>query len=137
MERSRGIAFGMIGLIAGGVATWRALQRRRPPDVVEQMTVPSDEPAAPPTAEEERRRGSPADRGKAARIGLDLEGLRSDDGLEPVVQYLTFIQSKRGDSSRMLFVRYDDLDAMAAIEGQEVGSFLSRLDQMGVVISNN
>lgn len=83
------------------------------------------------------RRGTPDDRGRMPAYALDVERIRSRDGMEPVVQYLTFIQSQRGDDSSLLFVRYEDIDAMAALEGTETGDFLERLDQLGVVVSNN
>jgi len=85
----------------------------------------------------ERRRGTQHDRGRMPAYALDVERIRSREGMEPVVQYLTFIQSQRGDDSTLLFVRYEDIDAMAAIEGSDTGDFLERLDQLGVVVSNN
>lgn len=70
-------------------------------------------------------------------FGLDVGELRAHGGLEPVVQHLTYIQSRRGDPSALLFVRYEDLDAMAQIGGELVPEFLERLDQLGVVVSTN
>lgn len=120
------------GVVLAGVAVAATMIERR-------RTTVEYEPVEPlgPAPEERRRTGTPADRGKAASYGLKLDLLRNQEGLEPVVQYLTFIQRRRGDESHLLFVRYDDLDAMAAIDGQDVSSFLQRLDQLGVVVSNN
>lgn len=83
------------------------------------------------------RSGSPDDRGTTPRLGIDIEGLREVDELEPTVEYLTYIQNKRGSSEHLLFVRHEDLDAIAALEGQELEEFLQRLDHLGVVISSN
>ena len=91
----------------------------------------------PPVAPPRDRLGHPNDRGHAHTYGLDVERLRDENGFEPVVQYLTYIQSQRDDGSHLLFVRYDDLDAMASIDGQPTPTFLERLDQLGVVVSNN
>ncbi|MFP5309371.1 MAG: hypothetical protein ACLGIR_07295 [Actinomycetes bacterium] len=88
-------------------------------------------------AVERPRTGDPADRGRAATVGLDVARLASQGELTPAVQYLTYIQSKRGDGSRMLFVRYDDLDAMAELQGTPTTEFLARLEQLGVVVSPN
>ncbi len=87
-----------------------------------------------------RRGGSPEDRESDARpsVGLDVARLQSmRNSLEPVVQYLTYIQSRRGDDSSLLFVRYDDIDAMAELDGEPSQELLDRLDQLGVVVSSN
>lgn len=83
------------------------------------------------------RDGTPEDRGRGGVYRFDVERLRASGELDPVVQYLTYIQSRRGESSHLLFVRYEDIDAMAGLEGQPLDDFLGRLDQLGVVVSNN
>lgn len=83
------------------------------------------------------RRGTPADRGQTTAYAFDLERLQGQPGFEPVTQYLTYIQSRRNAPSHLLFVRYEDLDRMAGLEGALVPQFLERLDQLGVVISTN
>lgn len=83
-----------------------------------------------------RRGGSPADRGSGTAVQFDLSQAQQHR-LEPVVQFLTYLQQQRGDRSHLLFVRYDDLDALAAQDGTPVAEFLSRLDQLGVVVSQN
>lgn len=83
-------------------------------------------------------RGGETDRGRTAAIGVDLPRLRDHGGFTPVVEYLTAIQTMRGDSgSSLMFVRGDDLDAMAEHDGRPVPEFIERLDQLGVVVSNN
>ena len=82
-------------------------------------------------------RSTESDRGRTAAIGVDLPRLRDHGGFTPVVEYLTAIQSMRGDSSSLLFVRGDDLDAMAEHDGRPVPEFIERLDQLGVVVSTN
>lgn len=83
------------------------------------------------------RHGTPDDRGRRAVIGVDLSLLRDHREFRPVVEYLTAIQDMRGDGSSLLFVRGDDLDAMAERNGHPVPEFLERLDQLGVVVSTN
>ena len=83
------------------------------------------------------RGGAPDDRGRVEAIGVDLSLLREHGEFSPVVEYLTAIQSMRGDGSSLLFVRGADLDAMAEQDGSPVPEFLDRLDQLGVVVSNN
>lgn len=94
-------------------------------------------PDIPVRVASRERSGTPADRGAAPAYGLDLEKLRESADLEPTVEYLTYVQSQRGDSTHLLFVRHNDLDAMAELEGQTVEGFLERLDQLGVVVSRN
>lgn len=94
----------------------------------------------PPVAPPRGREGTPADRGHSETIAVDVDRLRTrgEGGLEPVVQYLTYVQTQRGDEGgHLMFVRYADLDAMAEMEGVETRTFLERLDQLGVVVSNN
>jgi hypothetical protein len=128
------LAAALIG--AAAVVVVRALAARRSrhdPQVFDTGHLP---PVAPARA----RRGTPADRGRVDTVALDLERLRTsgDSDLEPVVEYLTYIQSQRGeDTGHLTFVRYDDLDAMADREGVDTPAFLERLDQLGVVVSNN
>jgi hypothetical protein len=83
------------------------------------------------------RSGDRRERGRRAAIGVDLSRLVQRDDFRPVVEYLTAIQTMRGDGGSLLFVRGDDLDAMAEQDGRPVPEFLDRLDQLGVVVSSN
>lgn len=114
--------------VLAGVATVRRARRQTAPELF------APEPTTPPARE---RRGRAEDRGHAPSVGLDLARLKDTRGFEPVVQYLTYIQAQRGEGSHLLFVRYDDLDAMASIDGEPTPSFLERLEQLGVVVSTN
>lgn len=87
--------------------------------------------------DERRRAGARADRGRRRVIGLDLDGLAGREGVAPIVEYLTAIQTMRDDGGSLLFVREDDIDAMAERDGRPVPEFLDRLDQLGVVVSSN
>ena len=69
-------------------------------------------------------------------IAMDLERARAHH-VEPVVEFLTYVQSRRGEDSHLMFVRIDDLDAMAEAADEPVDDFLDRLDQLGVVVSHN
>ncbi len=84
------------------------------------------------------RRGSPSDRGTGRRYAVDVDRLRQQREHEPAVEYLTYIQSRRGtDHEHLLFVRHEDLDQIAALEGEDPERFLRRLQRLGVVISVN
>jgi hypothetical protein len=114
--------------VIGGLAALAASVGRRR----QGTTVPVE------TAEEsQQRRGSPEDRGQVRSYAIDVERLRQAEAFEPAVEYLTYIQSKRGESSHLLFVRHEDLDAIAALEGEQLETFLERLQHLGVVISRN
>ncbi len=85
-----------------------------------------------------RREGGEDERGRTGSVGFDLSRLGGgENSLEPVVQYLTYIQSRRGQDSSLLFIRYDDIDAMAELDGEPSEELLARLDQLGVVVSAN
>ncbi len=122
-----------LGLLAAGAAaavgvTWLILSRRREATLAPDGVVES---------RDNRRSGSPGDRGRVRRIGIDVEGLRQTEQFEPAVEYLTYIQSRRGVSEHLLFVRNEDLEAIAALEGQQTDAFIERLQHLGVVVSNN
>ncbi len=87
--------------------------------------------------DERRREGSPRDRGRRGAVAINVEELRHNEGFKPAVEYLTYIQSRRGVDEHLLFVRNEDLDAIAALEGQDAGELLERLQHLGVVISTN
>jgi hypothetical protein len=130
-----------ISLLVAVTAVAVAAARRRPagqpvdPDLWVTEPAPAG-PPEPPVPLPEERHGSLGDRGSGQAVRLDLSRARSNH-LEPVVEFLTYLQEKRGDRSHLLFVRYDDLDALAAGDGITVEDFLSRLDQLGVVVSQN
>lgn len=123
--------------VLAGVATVRRARRQTAPELFTSDPGIGTAPVAEASSSGDERRAGPAARGQATSFGLDLERLKDERGLEPVVQYLTYIQEKRGEVSHLLFVRYDDLDAMASIDGAPTPSFLERLEQLGVVVSTN
>lgn len=98
---------------------------------------PTSGPARqPPATGRAVRTGSESDRGLGATIAMDLERARAHH-VEPVVEFLTYVQSRRGERSHLVFVRIDDLDAMAEAANEPVDDFLDRLDRLGVVVSHN
>ncbi|MBW3658774.1 MAG: hypothetical protein KY457_09060 [Actinobacteria bacterium] len=133
MDRSRlrpvAAALAAVAGVLAGIAMVRRTRRQRSPELF------APEPVTPARAG--GRRGRPEDRGRGPSFGLDVDRLKETGGFEPVVHYLTYIQEQRGDGSHLLFVRYDDLDAMAEIDGEPTPSFLERLEQLGVVVSTN
>lgn len=82
-------------------------------------------------------RGTPEDRGVAPALRLDLDRLRPHYEMRSVTEYLTGIQSMRGDTSSLLFVRGADLETLADREGAPVTSLLDRFEQLGVVVGSN
>lgn len=80
---------------------------------------------------------SESDEARVEAIRVDLSRLKEHGDFKPVVEYLTAIQTMRGDGSSLMFVRGDDLDRMAERNGNPVPEFLERLDQLGVVVSSN
>lgn len=125
----------IVGLAAAGsaVVAWRvwAMRASEPGPAAELVDLAASRPD-----HADRRGGTQADRGSSEAVRLDLSRAESS-GLRPVVEFLTFLQQTRGDSSHLLFVRYDDLDDLADAEGVSAAEFLTRLDQLGVVVSTN
>ena len=127
----------ILGLAAAGsvLVVWRVWTMRTsepgPADEPIELIDLTDSSTAP-----QERDGSEADRGSTEAVRLDLSRAQ-ESGLRPVVEFLTFLQQTRGDSSHLLFVRYDDLDDLAEAEGVSAAEFLNRLDQLGVVVSTN
>lgn len=126
-----------LGLVAIG---WRVISAREDepqPMAGAPASVVRHAPAAVPVAVGVRERhGDESERGSGGAVRLDLSRAQ-ESGLQPVVEFLTFLQQTRGENSHLLFVRYDDLDDLAEAEGASSAEFLTRLDQLGVVVSNN
>ena len=124
-------------LLVGAVAVARRLSRPDPTDVwLDEATPPAPSDVTPPVPVRTVRAGRATERGRGGAVQMDLDRARAQH-VEPVVEFLTYVQQRRGDRSHLLFVRTDDLDAMAEASDEPVASFLSRLDQLGVVISHN
>lgn len=124
-------------LLAGAVAMARRQSRPDPQDLWADEPTPPTEPAPPPVASRTRpRSGVVTERGRGGTVRMDLDRARAH-AVEPVVEFLTYVQQRRGDRAHLLFVRTDDLDAMAEAADEPLESFLSRLDQLGVVVSHN
>ncbi len=70
------------------------------------------------------------------KIVIDLTKLNQVDGPESemIERYLTIIQVKRQDfNGRVLTIRGDDLQALAAILGTDVDAAAPRLDELGLL----
>jgi len=75
----------------------------------------------------------------ATSVTLDLVRLRESDapGSDLLMRYLQMIQVQRQDfNGRMLTVRRDDLRAIACILDTSVESTVSRLESLGLCLSN-
>ncbi len=127
-----------LALVAAALGAVAAGVRRRAgsPATASPWLAPTDTVPEAPLPLATQRHGSRADRGLASSVRMDLSRAREQD-LDPVVEFLTFVQQQRGDTSHLLFVRYDDLDVLAEQQGEPVSEFVSRLDHLGVVVSNN
>lgn len=75
----------------------------------------------------------------APRPGLDLERLKSlpSAQYQPLTEYLSYIQVKRGETESLVFVRQSDIDALAAMTGESRENFLKEFKRLGVLISMN
>lgn len=109
------------------------------------------EPAEGPAAAEDEspikeRRADPdpealaqASNPQAPRPGLDLERLKSlpSARYQPLTEYLSYIQVKRGETESLVFVRQSDIDALADMTGESRDNFLKEFKRLGVLISMN
>lgn len=122
-------------VLAGVVAILRHRSRVDPLDlwVDEPTTHPTPPGGAAPSG---ARHGTSTDRGRGGTVRIDVDRARAHH-VEPVIEFLTYVQRRRGDQGHLLFVRTEDLDAMAEASDESVDDFLSRLDQLGVVVSHN
>jgi hypothetical protein len=77
--------------------------------------------------------------GQVARPGLDLERLKAlpSASYQPLTEYLTYIQVKRGETESLVFVRASDIDALAALTGESKENFVKEFKRLGVLISMN
>ncbi len=74
------------------------------------------------------------------KVGVDLSRLKdlSVPQLQPLVEYLTYIQVQRGASESLVFVRHRDMDAMAGMAGASDGaSLMNEFKRLGVAVSMN
>ena len=134
MDRGRILIVAVVAAMLAVAAVAFGRGRRRP--ALAPAGVVESSPAQP--APSQGRRGTPADRGRAPVVGIDVERLRGEEEFQPAVEYLTYIQMQRGQTGEhLLFVRNEDLDAIAALEGAEAMEFIQRLQQLGVIVSNN
>ncbi len=123
-------------LVAGLAAMARRLARPASGQPWHDVVRPPDPDPVPPVDVRAVRTGSMTDRGAAGTVAIDLHRARAQR-VEPVVEFLTYVQARRGDRSHLMFVRRDDLDAMALAADEPLDGFLARLDQLGVVVSHN
>lgn len=127
----------VLPIVAGVVALARRLARPAADPPIDEASTPGTSPSpSPPATVRVVRTGDPSGRGLGDTIAMDLERARAHH-VEPVVEFLTYVQSRRGQQSHLLFVRIDDIDAMAEAADEPVDDFLDRLDQLGVVVSHN
>jgi BldD-like DNA-binding protein len=73
------------------------------------------------------------------RPGLDLERLKSlpSSAYQPLTEYLSYIQVKRGETESLVFVRESDIDALAKMTGESRENFVKEFKRLGVLISMN
>lgn len=73
------------------------------------------------------------------RVGLDLDRLKGLPSAEykPLVEYLTYIQTQRGEERSLVFVRQRDIDSLADLTGESRENLLEEFKQLGVLLSMN
>ena len=73
------------------------------------------------------------------RVGLDLDRLKGlpSSSYQPLVEYLTYIQTQRGEERSLVFVRQKDLDSLADLTGDSKENLLEDFKQLGVLLSMN
>lgn len=107
---------------------------------------PAKDAASPAGVPIRERRAQPDPEALAAaslpsnqRAGLDLERLKAlpSASYQPLTEYLSYIQVKRGESESLVFVRQSDLDALAAMTGESRENFIKEFKRLGVLISMN
>lgn len=122
----------------GGATLWFARKRRA---ALEEISL-FDEPVRGPIPEIDRR-SEPDHLALAspplAKVQLDIERLRGlpSAKYEPLVEYLEYIQVKRGENKTLMFVRTRDLDALAKMTGDSKDDLVNEFQQMGVLLSMN
>lgn len=131
---------GWLLLIGGAIAALVILARRG-----KLVSLPRKPTISPDRSHVERR--SQPDRealealatGSGEKVGVDLERLKEleSGGFEPLIEYLTYIQVKRGDQESLVFVRRRDLDAMAALASTDKEQFVEEFQKLGVLLSMN
>lgn len=115
------------------------------PGVARSGSAKSPEPVIPEPVIKERRAQPDPEALKAAvkaqnnRPGLDLERLRAlpSSAYQPLTEYLSYIQVKRGETESLVFVRESDLDALAKMTGESRENFVKEFKRLGVLISMN
>ena len=101
---------------------------------VDQMLPDGDDPAGP------TRGPAPDQRGLDRKVIIDLTRLAGCTAPESALidRYLTLIQMKRQDfNGRVLTIRGDDLQALAAILGTGIDEALPRLEELGLLRSSD
>lgn len=105
-----------------------------------------DSPTEPEGAPIKERRANPdpealaqASNPQIPRPGLDLDRLKSlpSAQYQPLTEYLSYIQVKRGETESLVFVRQSDIDALADMTGESRDNFMKEFKRLGVLISMN
>lgn len=125
-------------LIGGVVALAVVLARRRVPGQPPTSLLPIRKPSER-RSEPDREALEALAQGDVERVGVNLERLREigTGSFEPLIEYLTYIQVKRGDTESLVFVRRRDLDAMAAMAATDKDQFVEEFQKLGVLLSMN
>ena len=124
----------ILSAVAGATVVWLARNAPR----TRAGTAAQDSPV-------ERRADPDPDALVAAsltdRVGVDVSRMKdlAVPQLQPLVEYLTYIQVQRGGATESLvFVRSRDMEAMAGIAGAPDGSSLmNEFQRLGVAVTMN
>lgn len=121
------------GAIAGAVAIVNKVRSARESDAEDLFIAPISERRSTPDPEALMKAVEPG------RVGLDLERLRNlpSASYQPLVEYLTYIQTQRGEDRSLVFVRERDIDSLAELTGESKEKFVEEFQQLGVLLSMN
>ncbi|MEO7804319.1 MAG: hypothetical protein ABIS18_08075 [Actinomycetota bacterium] len=77
--------------------------------------------------------------GSSKKLAVNMEKLQSlpQAKFKPLVEYLTGIQSQRGENHSLVFVRSNELDLIASLAGESEEGVLAGFEELGVVMSTN
>lgn len=118
---------------AGGYAWLRRVTVLRRPEVTEDEAAPTERRETPdPVALSSQI---------SEKFAIDTAKLLSrfkEGAYLPLSEYLTAIRVKRGERDEgLLFVRRNDVDALAALAGTTQEEFLNNFRNLGIVVSLN
>jgi len=130
----RRTAIALLALAAGTAAGVAVRRRRAALDEIEEEVSEFASTIAPGVP----HRRAEDEQGDGVGLAIDISQLRrAGEDNAPAVEYLEYIQVQRGNSDSLLFVRREDVGALATIYGLTSEDLESRFRSLGVIYSHN